>query len=129
MIKLDSADLVVGFIEDNSIGDRARRQTLSLETSAEAETCRQKHILFGKLMRVDAQVGCSTPGQIPSVSAKLMFNMCNKASWTCNMDMLLSTQQHAKKTIEADKMIHVGMADKDMSDAQKRPRRYNSDIA
>ena len=37
------------------------------------------------------------------------------------MDLLISSEEKAKEGIKADKMIHVGVCYKDMTDLQKIP--------
>ena len=58
-----------------------------------------------------------------------MPDLVEKAGRTEQMELFVAPEKNAQQSVETDKVVHMGMRDKDMGNPQNLARRKRSDVA
>jgi hypothetical protein len=103
-------------LEENII-TCGRRAILSLKGRAAAKL--GGLLSFPKMDLGDdqAEVGGIVLDQVPSIGSQLVFHLIKKSGRAEKDEVFLSSEANPHQTIEAHKMIHVSVGDKNMGEA------------
>ena len=81
------------------------------------------------LVTEDDEFGLVILDQIPRVRRKLVFEVCYESLRTVQAHSGVASQTDSQQVIETGEVIHVGVRDEYVADAQQLARRQSGDIA
>jgi hypothetical protein len=81
-----------------------------------------------ELVRGDSEVHVIVMDQVPRVGRELVFDAVQKLRRTEQAHMFRAAEADAQQSIEAGKVVHVGVRDEHVADAQQLPRGQAADV-